>query len=365
MDFGFNEEQEIFRKSVKDFMKKEFSLEKVKEYEDIFDKEIDSGNKGYPEELYKKMADLGWLGLSFPEKHGGIDCPFAYLVILFEEMGRVLLPSPYLSTVVLSGETILRFGDDNHKERFLPDIISGDVILTMFKGMNGEFSGDRFIINGKEVFVPFADSSDYFIIVAKVGNNTSIFIVDSKTNGVKISPLRTMGGERICEVVLDNVSVSKDSMLIELRDDTELLKIFDKAGIVKCAEMIGSAQSALEMAVQYSRERIQFDKPIGSFQAISHRLAEMATRIEGGRLLIYKTAWMIENNIPCEKEIAITKTFVSEAHTYATVEGEQIMGGYGYMKEYNMQLFYRRAKEKELNIGDPDQNREIIASIII
>ncbi len=364
MDFEFNEEQEIFRKSVTDFMNKEFSLEKVKEYEDMFDKEINLGNKGYPAELYKKMADLGWLGLPFPERYSGIECPFIYLVVLFEEMGKVLFPSPYLSTVVLSGEVILRFGNERDKEKFLPKIISGDITLNILKDINVKLDGDKFIINGRILSVPYADSSDYFIIVSNIEKKVYIFIVESKIEGIKINILRTIGGERNCEVILDNLTVQENSLIAKLEDNNEIVKIFDRAKVVRCAEMVGSAQAALEMATQYSKERVQFDRPIGSFQAISHRLAEIATRIEGGRLLLYKTAWMIEENIPCEKEIAMTKSFVSEAYTYATTEGEQTMGGYGYMKEYNMQLFYKRAKEKEFNMGDPDFNREVIASLI-
>lgn len=310
------------------------------------------------------MAELGWLALPFPEEYGGINCPFTYLVILFEEMGKALFPSPYLSTVVLSGEIILKFGNEEQKRRLLPAIISGDITLNTLKDIGLEVLDDDFILNGRALFIPYADSSDYFLIISRFGDHLYIMETRAKHPSIIINPLRTIGGERVGEVIIDNLRVARKALLAKLSDFSGVSFIYDKVKILRCAEMIGAAQTALEIATQYSKERVQFDRPIGSFQAISHRLAEIFTRIEGGRLILYKTAWLIEKNIPCKKEIAMTKAFVSEAYTYATVEGEQVMGGYGYMKEYNMQLFYRRAKQREFEMGDPDQEREEIASLL-
>jgi len=372
MDFQLNEEQEMLRASARDFLQKECPKQLVRQ--------LDESDEGYSPELWRKMAELGWIGLLFPAKYGGSGGSFLDLVVLLEEMGYNILPGPFFSTVVLGGLPILAVGNEEQKKEFLPRVASGERILTLALTEpsarydaasvkttavvhNGEY-----VINGTKLFVPDASVSDFLLCVARTKETVNpeegitIFLVDAKSPGVKCTLLKTLARDKLCEVVFDNASVPKENILGKLdRGWPVVADILQKATVAKCAEMVGGAQAALEMAVTYAKERVQFNRPIGSFQAIQHYCANMVSDVDGSRFVTYKAAWKVSEGLPATMDVAIAKAWTSEAYRRVTLLGHQIFGAISFTIDHDMHLYYRRAKAGEIIFGDGDFQRAIVA----
>jgi len=375
MDFALSEEQEMLRKMSRDFLENECPKSLVREMEE--------DEKGYSPELWKKMADLGWMGLVFPEVYGGEGLNFLDLTVLIEELGRALVPGPYLSTVVCCGLPILVAGTDEQKREFLPKIAKGDLILSLAltepsatwdaAGITAKATpeGDDFVISGTKLFISDAHIADYLLCVARTKESgdaedeITLFLVDAKSPGISCTPLKTIASDRQFEVVFDKVRVPRKNMLGELDRGWAVIKeMLPKATLAQCALMVGGAQQVLEMTVNYAKERVQFGRPIGSFQAIQHKCADMATDVDGCRFITYQAAWKLSEGLPCALEVSMAKAWVSEAYRRTCVEGHQIHGGIGFIKDHDMQLYYRRAKASELMFGDADYHRELVAQQI-
>ena len=364
MDFHFSEEQKMLRESARDFLQTECPK--------TFVREMEKDPKGYAPGLWRKMADLGWMGIVFPEAYGGIGGDFLDLLVLLEEMGRACLPGPFFSTVVLGGVPILEAGSASQKEEFLSRIASGRMIMTLAHtepvttqfdphliGVKARAEENRYSINGTKLFVPDAHVADYMICVVRTdGKNDSrkgitLFLVDAQSPGIKREVLKTVARDKQCEVTFQKVKVPPGSILGRLHEGAPILeKVLQKAAVAKCAEMIGGAQFVLDMCVSYAKEREQFGKLIGTFQAVQHHCANMVLNIEGGRYITYKAAWMLSKGIPCTKFVAVAKAWVSDAYKRVAGLGHQIMAGTGYMEEHDMPLYSRRAKAAELAFGD-------------
>ena len=364
MDFHFSEEQKMLRESARDFLQTECPK--------TFVREMEKDPKGYAPGLWRKMADLGWMGIVFPEAYGGIGGDFLDLLVLLEEMGRACLPGPFFSTVVLGGVPILEAGSASQKEEFLSRIASGRMIMTLAHtepvttqfdphliGVKARAEENRYSINGTKLFVPDAHVADYMICVVRTdGKNDSrkgitLFLVDAQSPGIKREVLKTVARDKQCEVTFQKVKVPPGSILGRLHEGAPILeKLLQKAAIAKCAEMMGGAQFVLDMCVSYAKEREQFGKLIGTFQAVQHHCANMVLNIEGGRYITYKAAWMLSKGIPCTKFVAVAKAWVSDAYKRVAGLGHQIMAGTGYMEEHDMPLYSRRAKAAELAFGD-------------
>jgi len=372
VDLGLSEEQEILKTSARDFLAKECSKELVKE--------LDESDTGYSAEMWQKMAELGWMGLVFPEEYGGSGGTFLDLVVLLEEMGYNILPGPFFSTVVLGGLPILSAGSEEQKKEILPRIANGEAILTMALtepsasyeasaiAVKASPRGDEYIINGTKLFVPDANVADYLLCAAKTKETANpeegitIFVVDAKSPGIKCTLLKTLARDKQNEVIFDNVSVPKSSILGELDRGWPIVKdILEKAAVAKCAEMVGGAQAALEMAVDYAKERVQFGHPIGSFQAIQHYCANMVTDVDGARYITHEAAWMVSEGLPAIKEVAMAKAWVSDAYQRVTLLAHQIFGAIGFTMDHDLHLYYRRAKVGAQAFGDSDFQREIVA----
>jgi len=375
MDFALSEEQEMLRKMSRDFLENECPKSLVREMEE--------DEKGYSPELWKKMAELGWMGLVFPEEYGGEGLNFLDLTVLIEELGRALVPGPYLSTVVYCGLPILAAGTDEQKHEFLPKIAKGDLILSLAltepsatwdaAGITAKAvpEGDDFVISGTKLFISDAHIADYLLCVARTKESgdkeegVALFLVDTKSPGISCTPLKTIASDRQFEVVFDKVRVPRKNMLGELDRGWAVIKeMLPKATLAQCALMVGGAQQVLEMTVNYAKERVQFGRPIGSFQAIQHKCADMATDVDGCRFITYQAAWKLSEGLPCALEVSMAKAWVSEAYRRTCVEGHQIHGGIGFIKDHDMQLYYRRAKASELMFGDADYHRELVAQQI-
>ena len=372
MDFEFTQSQKILRKTARDFLERECPKTLVREME--------ADDKGYSPQLQRKMADLDWFGLISPENYGGTGGDFIDLMVLLEEMGRALLPGPFFSTVVLGGLPILEIGSEEQKQRFLPKIAKGEINLTLaLTEPNSRYNVDsigvkaitdknKYVINGIKLFVPYAHVADFLICVAKTkeeasaGEGISLLIIDTKSPGITCHVLATIAMDKQCEVVFENTRVPKENMLGELDHGWAYIeKLLQKATVALCAEMIGGAQKVLEMTVDYVKQRVQFGRPIGSFQIIQSHCVEMLTLLEDSRLLTYEAGWKLSQGFPCAAEVSMAKARASEAYQIITALGHEVHGGVGFAVEHDMNLYFRRAKSAEISFGDADFHREKVA----
>jgi alkylation response protein AidB-like acyl-CoA dehydrogenase len=372
MDLGLSEPQEMLRKMAREFLSTECPKQLVREMEE--------DEKGYSPELWQKMAELGWQGLPFPEEYGGGGGTFLDLAVLLEEMGRACLPGPFFSTVVLGGLTILDVGSEEQKQEFLPQIATGERIMTLALtepsarydatgiAVEAAASKEQYVINGTKLFVPHAHIADWMICVARTRNGEkpeegmTLFLVKSGSQGMICNLLPSLARDKQCEVIFDNFRVPRVNILGEADQGwTEVSRVLQRAAVAKSIEMVGEAQQVLEMSVNYAKERVQFDRPIGSFQAIQHHCANMAVDVDTARLLAYQAAWKLSEGLPCALEVAMAKAWVSEACRRVTSLGHQVHGAIGFTLDHDMQLYSRRAKAAEVAFGDADFHREKLA----
>ena len=369
MKLTLTEEQEMIKKTACDFL--------TDKCPKTFVTQMEENEAGYSKELWQEMAELGWMGLAFPEKYGGGDMSFLDLAVLLEEMGRACLPGPFFSTVVLGGLSILDLGNEEQKQKYLHELIRGEKIFTLALTEPGYQNYDassvtveatpddsNYIINGTKLFVPDAHIADYLLCVAKTKpeNGITIFLADAKNPRINCTILKTVAGDKLCEVVFDQMPVPKANILGQMNQGwSAVQKIIERAAVGKCCEMVGNIQRVLEITVDYAKERKQFDHPIGSFQIIQHYCADMATDIDGARFSTYQAAWMLSEGLPCTKEVAIAKAWISEASQRVVALAHQVHGAIGVTIEHDLHFYTRRAKAAELAFGDADFYREVVA----
>lgn len=366
MDFGLSEGQKMLKQTARDFLAAECPSSLVKE--------LETDDRGYTPELWRKMAQLGWMGLAFPEEYGGSGGSFLDLAVLLEEMGRVCLPGPFFSAVVLGGTTILELGNEKQKQELLPMIAKGELIVTLALTEPGSSygssemtveaiaDGDNYIINGAKLFVPDAHIADYIICAAKTATGATLFLVDSESPGISCSLLKTIAGDKQCEVVFNKVKVPQENILGDLGQGwIQLQSILQRAAIAKCTEMVGGAQQVLEMTIDYVKQRVQFGRPIGAFQAVQHHCANMVTDVDTSKFITYKAAWRLSEGLPCNQEAAMAKAWLSDAYRRVTLLGHQCIGGIGFMEDHDLPLYSKRAKGAEIAFGDADFHREVVA----
>jgi alkylation response protein AidB-like acyl-CoA dehydrogenase len=374
MDLGLSEQQDLLKNAARDFLEKEAPEKHVREMED--------DEKGYSPELWKKMAELGWQGLIIPEQYGGQGFEFLDLIVLVEEFGRALVPGPFIPTGVGGAIALLEAGSDAQKQQYLPKIASGEHIWTLaFTEPSARFDaegvelqakadGAGYVLNGTKLFIRDAHVADYMTVVARTGgkgeDGITLFIVDAKSPGISHTVLKTIASDKQCEVKFENVKVSKDNVLGAPGKGWEIFERIAKKGtVIECAYLVGLAQKDFEISVQYAKDRIQFGRPIGSFQAIQHKAADMVTDVDGARFIMYKAAWSVQENTPeADMDVHMAKAWCSEATRRVVAHGQQIHGGIGFTKEYIVQLYFRRQKASELAWGDADFHREHVAELL-
>ncbi len=367
MDLGLSEEQELLRNSAREFLEKESPEEHVRAMEE--------DEKGYSPALWKKTADLGWQGLMIPEAQGGAGFSFLDLCVLVEEFGRALVPGPFIPNQVATA-ALLVAGSDAQKAKYLPKIADGSAIHTYaFTEPSGRWdaagvtmkataSGSDAVLNGTKLFVPDAHVADYLHVIAqKPAGGLGIFIVPRDQAGVTVTVLKTIASDKQAEVVLKDVKVAAGD-IISL-DDKALNRLRNMATNLENAYLVGLAQRDFEISVNYAKERVQFGRPIGSFQAIQHKAADMVTDVDGMRYIMYKAAWATsENEASADMDTAMAKAWCSDASRRVVAHGQQIHGGIGFTKDYIIQLFFRRQKRAELFWGDGDFHRERVAQML-
>lgn len=336
--------------------------------------------RGYSPELWRKMAELGWLGLVLPESHGGAGLGYVDLVVVAEEMGRVLLPSPFIWTLAFA-EAIKRAGSEEQKQRFLPAIARGELVATVAHleasgnleesgiTMGARRAGKGFALGGEKLFVNDAHVADYFLAAARTGSKrggsgVTLFAIDAKRPGLTVNRLKTMDQTRkLGAVEFHAVKAAAGDVVGEVGGGWAVLSAaLDRAKVALAAEMMGGAQRVLEMAVEYSKVREQFGRPIGSFQAIQHKCANMMVEVEGAKSVVYYAAWAVSNEVAdAPLAAAVAKAAASDAYRHAGAEGIQIHGGIGFTWEHDMHLYFKRAKSSEFTLGDANFNRELVA----
>jgi alkylation response protein AidB-like acyl-CoA dehydrogenase len=368
MNFAFTEEQDQLRQFVRSFLEDKSSEEAVREQMET--------DQGYDAAVWSQMAEqMGLQSLVIPEAHGGQGYSFVELGIVLEEMGRALLCAPFFSGV-LATAAIMNSGDDGAMSAHLPGIASGETIATLaFTEESGKWdeagitmeaaaSGDGHTLSGVKSFVIDGHTANLIIVAARTGAGVSLFAVNGDASGLTREALSTMDQTRKqAKLTFDNTPAT----LIGTDGggwDT-MNTVLDLGAVALAAEQVGGAQFVLEMAVQYAKDRVQFGRPIGSFQAIKHKCADMLLEVESAKSAAYYAMWCAaEMNDELPSVASLAKSYCSEAYFHAAAENIQIHGGIGFTWEHPAHLYFKRAKSSELMFGDPAYHRELLAQRI-
>jgi alkylation response protein AidB-like acyl-CoA dehydrogenase len=376
MNFGFNEEQELLRNTARKFFENECGSDTVRRLMET--------PEGISAELWKKLAEQGWLGLIYPEQYDGTGLGLVDLVVLMEEMGRAVAPGPYFSTVLLGGLAILEAGGDAQKKEWLPRIAAGDkrvalawmepsaqlgpagVTLTAVK------RGETFTLSGTKLFVHDAHTADALVVAARTrpgagADGVSLFLLPKGTKGLEVTLLPTMDQTRkLCEVACSDVTVGADALLGAAGAGwAPLSRVLDRATVALCAEMCGGAQKVLDMTVEYAKIRQAFGRPIGSYQGVKHRAADMLVDVENSKSITYYAAWALDENSPeAPLAVSMAKAYVSDAYRRVAAGGIQLHGGIGFTWEHDLHLYFKRAKGSEFTFGDATHHRERVAQLV-
>ena len=375
MEFILNEEQEMLKTMARDFLAKECPKTLVRE--------LMEDETGHSTELWKKMAEVGWLGLIFPEEYGGSAMNFRDLTILCEEMGRAMLPGPFFSTLLLAGLPILNAGTEEQKKEYLPKIANGEAVFTLaVLEEDGDLwpegiklkavqRGDDYIVDGTKLFVPDAKAADYILVAARTQRTANpeegitLLLVDTTEWGIYAAPLKTMDETRKqYEVIFNNVAVPAKNIIGEVHQGWPVLKdMVLKSTAALCAEMVGGGEWVLETTVNYAKDRMAFGVPIGSFQIIKHKCADMYSALEYARSLMEWAAEAIKDdsaNVP--RAVSMAKSYCGDAYKFVTDQGVQIHGGIGFTWDHDMHLYFKRARSSDTAFGDSNYHRELIAA---
>ncbi len=369
MNFAFTDEQEELRSTVRSFLENKSSEEAVREQMETED--------GFDPAVWSQMGEqMGLQGLSIPEEFGGSGYGFVELGIVLEEMGRALLCAPFFSTAVLAANTLLQSGDEAAKAKYLPGIASGETIATLaYTEPSGKWdesgitmeataSGDGYTLSGTKSFVLDGNAANLIIVAAKTAAGISLFAVQGDAAGLTKTNLSTMDQTRK-QAKLDFDNTPAELIGTDGEGWTTLETVLDLAAVALAAEQVGGAQMVLEMAVDYAKVRVQFGRPIGSFQAIKHKCADMLLEVESAKSAAYYGMWCAsEMNDELPSTASLAKAYCSEAYFHAAAENIQIHGGIGFTWEHPAHLYFKRAKSSELLFGDPTYHREQLAQRI-
>ncbi len=377
MNFAFTEEQEELRKSARSFLENYSSSERVREMMET--------ESGYDKEVWTRIGqELGWPSLHIPEEYGGSGFSYVELIAVMEEMGTTLLCSPFFSSVCLAANALLQGSNDKLKKEHLPGIASGDTIATLaFTEPNGRWGADGitstavsdggdFLLNGVKSFVIDGHTAQLLIVAARTEGTTgtdgvSLFAVPADTAGVSSRALNTMDLTRKqAEITLENVRVPSNALLTDAGAAWPALsKTLDLAAVALAAEQVGGAQRCLDTSVEYAKVRVQFGRPIGSFQAIKHKCADMLLEVESARSAAYYAGWAAaEDNEELSTVAPLAKAYCSDAYFHCAAENIQIHGGIGFTWEHDAHLYFKRAKSAEIFLGDATYHRELLAQRI-
>ena len=361
----------MLRRSARDFLEANCPTSVIRD--------LESSNLPYSPQLWDRMASLGWLGLALPEEHDGEGRNIVDQLVLAEEIGRAILPSPLLASSVTCGQLILQAGSPSQLAALLPGLVRGQTIMTLaldepqrHKGLDclstlasPYRSGYR--ISGVKTFVPYAASADLMICAVKTENpqGLTLALIEANDPGVTITPLAGIGGCSQAIVEFNNVTVSQNSILGQPAAGRDpLLKALEWTTLVRCGEMVGRAQKILEMVIDYSKSRVQFGRPIGVFQAVQHQCADLRVAVDVARMLVYRAACSLRDGLPSSEEIAMAETAAHEVSRLSTVTGHGIFAGISFTVEHDMQLYSARNRLAEANSGNALHHVDGIAEMM-
>ena len=377
MRFAFNEEQEELRRSARSFLEDHSSPAHVRKAMET--------EAGFDADVWRRVAtELGWTSIIVPEAYGGIGLTYVELVALMEEMGSALLCAPFFSTVCLAGNALIAGGTEEQKQEHLPGIAAGETVATLAHtepngrwvaaGIAAEASrdGDGYMLNGTKTFVIDGHTAQLLVIAARRPQSSgkdgvSLFLVPASTPGIECRLLPTMDQtRRQAEITLSGVRVPASALMGNEGEGWPVLsRTLDLAAIALSAEQVGGAQRCLDMSVQYAKERVQFGRPIGSFQALKHKCADMLLRVESARSASYYAGWAASVDDPELPVLAsLAKAYCTDAYFFCAAESVQIHGGVGFTWEYDVHLHFKRAKSSETLLGDAAYHRELVAQRI-
>jgi alkylation response protein AidB-like acyl-CoA dehydrogenase len=372
MEFSLREETKMLKSNAEKFMKEKSPSS--------FVKNILKEEKGFSPALWKEMADLGWLGLIHGEAYGGSGGDFFDLFVLFEEMGKAVLPSPFFCSAVFAGLLIQGAGDDRLRKEYLPGILQGKRILTVgLRNEQGvydypapdlvarETGKGSYRIKGTRLLVPYAHVADEILVCARLRKGSrsfgpTLFKTKNKGPGVQVVPLNTLTGEKQFAVTYTDFAAAPQDLVGSPGKGAESVeKIMPRLIALKCGEMVGGLSKVVDMTVDYVKQRVQFGKPLGTLQVVQHTCADMTTFLDTARLIAYQAASLISAGLPCAKEVAMAKAWCSDVYKRGTQMAHQMHGGIGFTEEHDLHLYYKHAKAAELEFGDSWHHRQKVA----
>lgn len=378
MDLSLTEEQQMLKNTARDFMKRECPWTLVKE--------VDESEIGYSADLWRKIAELGWLGMIFPEAYGGMNSSLTDMSVIYEEMGQALLPGPYFNSAMLCGSIILEAGTEAQKQQLLPAIGQGEKILTLAftepdYGWGPECihlsatpKNGGFVLNGTKRYVHDAQIADQLICVARTGESRNpsegitLFLVDKETTGLSYRNISGFLGEKLNELTFKSVEVPASNILGEKDNGwAALAKPMNRATIVLCAYMVGGCQHLLEMTVAHAQTRVQFGQPIGAFQWVQGYIIEQANHLEKARWFTKEALWKVDVDKPEEEQdeaVSMAKATSSDAFHDCGHLGHEVHAGLGVDKKYRLYLYSKKAKTLYSYLGDPYHHRKRVARVL-
>ena len=346
-------------------------------------REMEKDNLGYPPELWKKISDLGWFGMSLPESYGGQGLPLSYLGLISEELGRVIAPVPFHSTMV-AALTIAADGTDQQKQSILPHISSGDMILTWaFQELNPKLNPESirttatetdggYVINGTKMFVDNYVAADKLLVTCRTSPATerssglSMFIIDTNLSGMIETPLVTIAKDKQSKVTFEEVKISKDALVGELDQGWNIaVDMLDRGTALLCAQMVGAARKDIEIGIEYAKNRVAFGRPIGAFQSVQHMCADMTIWVDGAQMLTYEALWKMDEGIPASVDVSQAKAFCNDKCQAAVRSSQVLHGGMGFMMEFDLHLWYRRVCAWTMRLGTSFEHRARVSKALI
>jgi alkylation response protein AidB-like acyl-CoA dehydrogenase len=370
MDLDFTEEQRMLRDTVRGTCAQLSPIEVVRKMED--------DAIGYAAPFWKQLGDLGVIGLTLPEAYGGGGQSALEAMIVYEELGRALAASPHFASAILAGGVLARAGTEAQKREWLPKIASGEAILTpAWLEPHGGYgpagvrlaasgSGGALKLSGTKRHVPFAKAATRLLVLVRTGSaptDVDLLLVDPSAPGVTMTQQKTMAADTQYEVVFRDVPVAATERIGAPRGGWAIWNAIMHEGIILlAAQAMGGAERALEITVDFAKTRHQFDKPLGAFQALAHYLADAATNVDGGRTLVHEAAWALASGRAITKLAPMAKLYACQTYRDVTAMTLQVHGGIGFTVEYDIQLFFRRAKQLQLSYWDSRYLEELVAA---
>jgi alkylation response protein AidB-like acyl-CoA dehydrogenase len=376
MDFGFSEEREMLRETARRFLDDKAPIDSVRTLMET--------DTGFDEALWSEIATQGWQAMAIPEEYGGAGFSTMEQAVLMEEMGRSLFPSPYLSSIVLGADLVLSSESAEHKASILPDVAAGERRLAVAHlepeggwsadgiSMTAVPDGDGFVIDGTKAYVIDGHTADTLLVAARTPGTSGddgigVFVVDADATGVSARRVETLDQTRKqAEVGFDGVAVGGDGVLVAPGSGWAVLEAtLRRAAVALSFEQVGGSQQCLDMSVAYAKERVQFGRPIGSFQAIKHACADMLVAVESAKSAAYYAGWAVaEESADVEVAAALAASYCSEAYVKCAGDSIQIHGGIGFTWEHDAHLFFKRAVSDELLFGTPAEHRARLAATL-